>query len=120
MLGLGRILGELLIQSAPPELKFVPRPDRAKSRRAALYGAGTNTLFFADGPNLENDGVFGMVNFDPPASDPPPTRLILQNKASAAKTVTMSAVPGTKSGDAFGSQSREVPSVSHTAAMDRY
>jgi hypothetical protein len=30
-------------------------------------GAGTQTLFFASGPNDESDGVFGMVNADPPA-----------------------------------------------------
>jgi uncharacterized protein (TIGR03118 family) len=34
-------------------------------------GAGTTSLFFADGPNLENDGVFGMVNPDPAGNDPP-------------------------------------------------
>src|SRR5947208_3183479 len=28
-------------------------------------GAGTQTLFFASGPNDESDGVFGMVNVDP-------------------------------------------------------
>ncbi len=28
-------------------------------------GAGTQTLFFADGPDDESDGVFGMVNVDP-------------------------------------------------------
>lgn len=38
-------------------------------------GAGTQTLFFADGPNDETDGVFGMVNFDPPVSGPAPAAL---------------------------------------------
>jgi uncharacterized protein (TIGR03118 family) len=33
-------------------------------------GAGTQTLFFAAGPNDESDGVFGMVTFDPPGSSP--------------------------------------------------
>jgi hypothetical protein len=31
-------------------------------------GAGTQTLFFATGPDDENDGVFGMVIFDPPGA----------------------------------------------------
>ncbi len=33
-------------------------------------GAGTQTLFFADGPNDESDGVFGMVNMAPAGANP--------------------------------------------------
>src|SRR5262249_46485011 len=35
-------------------------------------GAGTQTLFFATGPNDESDGVFGEVNMAPTASHPSP------------------------------------------------
>jgi uncharacterized protein (TIGR03118 family) len=35
-------------------------------------GAGTQTLFFASGPNDESEGVFGMVN-DPPGNGPAPS-----------------------------------------------
>jgi uncharacterized protein (TIGR03118 family) len=35
-------------------------------------GAGTQSLFFADGPNDETDGVFGMVNAARAGSDPSP------------------------------------------------
>jgi uncharacterized protein (TIGR03118 family) len=39
-------------------------------------GAGTQTLFFADGPNDESDGVFGMVNAAPSGDSPTsPVRL---------------------------------------------
>jgi uncharacterized protein (TIGR03118 family) len=31
-------------------------------------GAGANTLFFATGINQENDGLFGVVNVDPPGT----------------------------------------------------
>ena len=36
-------------------------------------GAGTQTLFFADGPNDETDGIFGEVNMAPAASPAAPT-----------------------------------------------
>ncbi len=35
-------------------------------------GAGTQTLFFADGPKDESDGVFGMVNAAPPGNGSAP------------------------------------------------
>jgi uncharacterized protein (TIGR03118 family) len=44
-------------------------------------GAGTQTLFFASGPNDESDGVFGMVNFQSMALAKTSTRGGHANKA---------------------------------------
>jgi hypothetical protein len=73
-------------------------------------GAGTQSLFFADGPNDESDGVFGMVNMAPAIPKPPTTAMpaslnaaptIPAGSTTAAQTGTMAAAPDAASVDRF-------------------
>jgi uncharacterized protein (TIGR03118 family) len=81
-------------------------------------GAGTTSLFFADGPNLENDGVFGMVNPDPASSDP------RSAQSAAAPSTTMSAPPGAApamtAGTATGDPASTVPARRDAAPVDQF